>query len=270
MDFTQEDTPQAKLGTRRERGKARRSYFKRRWFLDALIGVSILGIAISGYFLYQVYAGYEEAEQSYEGLITTYQVPSNREDEASGAIALDFEALRKINPEILGWIQIPGTEISYPVTSGRDNVYYLNHLFDGSKSKNGSIFLDCRNQMDVSDDNSVLYGHHMKDGSMFAAIGEYNSQEFFEKHSYGYFITPDKVYRLKFIAGVLRDDAPLPLSFGSSDEKLSWISDQIKASRFKASDFAYTGSSRFMSLSTCDYRIEDGRFTLTAILEPLE
>lgn len=114
---------------------------------------------------------------------------------------VDFEALREINPDLVGWIYIEGTEINYPVVQGADNQYYLKHLFTGEWNSSGCIFLGARNCTDLSDRNSILYGHHMKDGSMFHGLMEYKSQEYYDEHPTVLFLTPDANYEVKIFAG---------------------------------------------------------------------
>ena len=81
--------------------------------------------------------------------------------------AIDFSALDFQNPDVVAWIQIPGTQINYPVVQGKDNDYYLHRDLNGQKSTAGTIFLDYADQADFSSLHNVLYGHHMKNGSMF-------------------------------------------------------------------------------------------------------
>lgn len=83
---------------------------------------------------------------------------------------INFKALQQVNPDVIGWIYSPETTINYPVVQGDDNAFYLKHLADGTENRNGCPFLDLQNRSDFSDDNSIIYGHHMQNGTMFAGI----------------------------------------------------------------------------------------------------
>jgi len=91
---------------------------------------------------------------------------------------IDFDALRAINPSVVGWIVVPGTEISYPIVQGTDNAHYLHHTFSGARNASGAIFLDHRNRADFSDSQIILHGHNMRDGSMFAQLHGWQGDRF--------------------------------------------------------------------------------------------
>ena len=95
--------------------------------------------------------------------------------------AIDFAVLDSQNPDVVAWIQIPGTQINYPVVQGKDNDYYLHRDLNGQKSTAGTIFLDYADQADFSSLHNVLYGHHMKNGSMFKDISRYKDQGYFDQ-----------------------------------------------------------------------------------------
>ena len=121
-------------------------------------------------------------------------------------LSVDFAALKGTNPHCIGWISIPGINLSYPVVQGQDNEYYLDHNFDGRKSSAGCIFLEKVSTADLNDYNSFIYGHNMKNGSMFGSLKKYvRDASVFEKNPsfyvyteegmrvydiYSYYITP--------------------------------------------------------------------------------
>ena len=117
------------------------------------------------------------------------------------------QSLNEAYPNAIGWLYIPNTRISYPVMQGEDNEYYLNHDFDGSPLKAGSVFLDCRCENRFMNPVNILYGHNMKNGSMFAQVTSYTTDSFFEAHRYGWLSTPETVYRIDFFAcSIVRSD----------------------------------------------------------------
>lgn len=104
--------------------------------------------------------------------------------------AMDFTALREVNPDVLGWIMIPDTKISYPLVQGNDNDYYLKRTWRKSYSSVGSIFVEQACSGDLSDFNTIIYGHHMNNGSMFASLEKYLDPAYLAAHPYVY-ITND-------------------------------------------------------------------------------
>lgn len=128
--------------------------------------------------------------------------------EAAEPYQVDFEALARINPDVAAWLILEGTALSYPVVQGQDNEYYLDRLFDGSYNASGCLFLDSRCEARFASPNSIVYGHHMKDGSMFAALDGYKEQEFYEAHPSLLLLTPGGDYEAQvFSAYVAPTDA---------------------------------------------------------------
>ena len=115
------------------------------------------------------------------------------EAEPSGYLQIDFAGLQAVNPDVIAWIDIPGLSVSYPVVQGEDNSYYLHHLFTGEYNSSGSIFADCHNQPDFTDQNTIIYGHNMKNGSMFGTLSHYQDQVLWEENPYFYLYVPGKV-----------------------------------------------------------------------------
>lgn len=97
-------------------------------------------------------------------------------------VELDLAALQAINPDVTGWIYIPGTNISYPILQGPDNDYYLKHTWERKWNGGGSIFLDCHCSPDFEDYHTVIYGHRMNNSTMFAQLHSYEEQDFLREH----------------------------------------------------------------------------------------
>ncbi len=104
--------------------------------------------------------------------------------------AIDWNTLYQTNPDIVGWIVIPGTNINYPVVQTSDNDYYVSHAFDHTKNAAACPFLDCENFPDFSDYNSIIYGHNMRNGSMFADLNKYQDEAYYNEHKKVYLLTP--------------------------------------------------------------------------------
>ena len=158
----------------------------------ALVLISAAVMVYAAHRIYQEHSEYREGADSYSVLEAYIKEPQTEpmpeeskpeQDEMSeNAIAwpvVDFAALESINSDCVAWIRIDGTEIDYPVVQGHDNSFYLKHLFGGKWNGAGCIFLDSRVNPDLSDRHSVLYGHHMKNGTMFSDIAKYKDQTFY-------------------------------------------------------------------------------------------
>ena len=176
---------------------------------------------------------------------------------------VDFAALKEINPDVLGWIYIEGTTINYPIVQGADNDYYLSRLVDGTSNKAGSIFLDYRNTPDFSDYHTVIYGHNMKNGTMFADITEYKKEAFLEAHPVGKIMTPRGNFQIEIIGGYVADlrDPAWELHFETDEDRLEWLRDAMKRSTV-GGDYVPVGGEQIITLSTCSYEFDDARFVV--------
>ena len=168
---------------------------KKEYFLLGILSVILLA---AGVWIYQIISEYQKAEREYEQLQEYVKVEKNTrdpentkpnvaEDDKEGekqeeTVTVDFAALQEINPDVVAWIRIPGV-LEYPVVRGGDNSYYLNHTVQKTYNIAGSIFLDYRNERDFSDSKNIIYGHNMKDGSMFHVLRNYQDIDFFQKHT---------------------------------------------------------------------------------------
>lgn len=119
---------------------------------------------------------------------------------AKDLAAMDIAALREVNPDVAGWIYIPGGDISYPLLQGEDNDYYLHHTWERKWNSGGSIFLDCRAARDLEDFHTLIYGHRMRNGSMFAPLSRYAEQAYWEEHPYIYITEGGQVRRYEIFA----------------------------------------------------------------------
>ena len=167
-------------------------------------------------------------------------------------LELDLAALREVNPQVVGWISIPGTPIDYPVVQGADNEYYLDHAWDGSRSAAGAIFVECQNSSDFSGFNTILYGHRMSDSSMFNSLRHYDSQAYLEEHPAVYIVTERGVqtYEIFSACEVTVTDPVYWLITTQEDYKRSVIDFLLERSVLDAGAAPQTGD-RLLTLSTC-------------------
>lgn len=180
---------------------------------------------------------------------------------------VDFAALNEKNSDVAAWIYGPGTVINYPVVQGADNEFYLNHLFTGEENKCGSIFMDSMNEKDFSDTNSILHGHHMRNGSMFAGLLKYESQSYYDLHPVMWLVTPDKSYRVEIFAGfdTSADSEAWQIAFATGEEYQSWL-DKMKGNSLFKSDVTPGVDDRILTLATCSYDYDDARFVVMGVL----
>ena len=175
---------------------------------------------------------------------------------------VDFEKLREINPDIVGWIYIDGTNINYPVVQGRDNDYYLSHLFDKSYNWLGCIFLDARNSPELTDRNSIIYGHHTQDSTMFTALLKYKEQSFYDEYPCALLVTTTAYYRIRLFSGYVSDTWGDAWDMDFNDyEYISWLNELRQKSCFEAASQPET-EDRIVTLSTCTYEFTSAKFVL--------
>ena len=164
----------------------------------------------------------------------------------------DFDALMAINDEILGWIVIPGTNISYPICQHDDNKYYLEHTSQREPNLVGAIFADYRVEEPFEEFNTILYGHRLLNQTMFSALKTYVDKEVWEEHPYVYICTPETIYVYQMYAAFRGDPNGLSYHFGiHSDEKKQAFIDYTLSCAEYDTGIVPTTKDSFLTLSTC-------------------
>lgn len=184
----------------------------------------------------------------------------------TGAPVVNFTELQQQNPDIVGWIYSAGTVINYPVVQGKDNEEYLYRMANGTDNRCGSIFLDYQNDRDFQDTNSVINGHNMKNGSMFASLLGYVTQEYYDEHPRIWLVTPGKTYSLELFAGFVTEleSDVWKISFTTEEDFAAWKSEMARRSYFK-STVVPKADEKVVTLSTCTN--DDGtRFVVMGVL----
>lgn len=228
-------------------------------------------IAFSGFRLWKIFHEYHEGEKQYSETASRYQHtkdPDNTltdDDPQVCPITVDFDSLKALNPDVVGWIYSADTQINYPVLLGEDNSEYLHHMVNGEYNSAGSIFMDCRNKPDLSDFNTILYGHHMKNGSMFASLHQYTEQEFYDEHKYMWYLTPEHTYRLDVIFGYVgAAEAPIYTLFADRDELDAYLSWAEIQSNFTPDEIP-RHIDGIVALSTCSYEYNNARYVVVTV-----
>lgn len=176
---------------------------------------------------------------------------------------VDFDSLGEISGNIRAWLYLPDTVINYPVAQAENNSYYLYHLADGSRNANGCLFIDCKNRSDFSDPNTIIYGHHMNSGKMFASLVKYADQSYYEEHPVFYLATEQGKYRLEiFSAYTTTYDSPAyTLKFATKEEHTDWLQ-EIKKKSVIHTPVTVAENDRIVTLSTCAYSFHNARFVV--------
>ena len=272
------------------RSKTSRGVKKGDILLICLVAVLVIGVVVSATVLITHLLAYHRDRSAYDSLAdealsdlaepNATPVPGQPEDpgteqqvQSEVPFAVNWDYLRSANSDVVGWIYCADTRINYPVVQTTDNEYYLHRDFYSKQTNTvGTLFADPNSALGVTYSNYIIYGHNMKDGSMFAAIESYVSQDFYEQHPVMYFLTPDQNYRIDLIAGRIVESTldNYPNYFSDSDYG-SYLSN-ITSHSFFATHAPVSTGSQLITLSTCDYSggYRDPRFLLQGLLVPIQ
>lgn len=197
---------------------------------------------------------------------TPEEVPVWQDPYAQALKDMDFSALRQQNPDVLGWILIPGTRVSYPVVQGTDNSYYLDHTWRGGKNSVGAIFMECRNSSDLSDFNTIIYGHRMNNRSMFGTLSQYKSRSYWQAHPYVYLTDDSGTHRYEiFAAGEVSVDSDVyRLGLRSDSSRQSFLDSCLALSALNTGVTPHTYD-KVLTLSTCTGNGHATRWVVQAV-----
>ncbi len=192
---------------------------------------------------------------------------ASAEATADSNMSAKFDLLKTVNEDVCAWILQEGSSIDYPVAHGSDNEYYLHHLYTGEKNKLGCIFMDFRNSADFSDKNTVLYGHNMKNGSMFHSITDYKDPDVYLTRPTMTLYTPDGTYLIELFAGdvVSVNSQFLQFNFDTDEDFLDYVAQLRQNSTFE-SDVEMTAKDQMIMLCTCSYEFTGARYVLAGKL----
>lgn len=239
--------------------------------LRTLVLLLCIGVfCFSAYELAKIFLEYHQGSQEYGKLEQYVTEPDSDKGGGSVEFSVDYDSLRAINDDIVGWIRIPGTTISYPIVQTDNNDYYLSYTFEGNTNIAGSIFMDYRNAADFSDRNTIIYGHHIKNGKMFADLRHYEDESFFQEHPIVYLNTPEEgnvEYEIFsfYLTGNYRDTYGETYSYQFANdtayqEYLNMITSQSKYD----TGVEVSSSDKIITLSTCTNRTDDERYIIHA------
>lgn len=180
---------------------------------------------------------------------------SEEETSAQPSFTVDFASLQAAAPNAVAWIQVSGIDvIDYPVVQYQDDSYYLTHSWDGQSSRYGAIFLEAQNASDLSDDYTLIYGHNMRDGSMFGSLKKYAEESFFQENG-GiitiYLPTETRTYQIFSVRYAAPDDANTYTLWTWQDDRFSGVLEQLKNGSLYDTGVEVSEGDSILTLSTC-------------------
>ena len=237
----------------------------------------------SGYTLYGFYKEYKKSSDEYDNLENSYAADQEQEsenidnledDDALQSISgqevrtvledgeektlpvlknpIDFTQLLSVNSDIVGWLRIRALDISYPVVQGKDNDYYLHRTFEKTDNFAGCLFVNSYNIGDFTDQNTIIYGHNMKNGSMFGKLKNFSDPEVFKKSRYFWIFTPDFIYQYRIFSASVVDKTGLTYQISFTDDEFDqFISRAYSNSVVDNQGVTVTKEDRIVTLSTC-------------------
>ena len=186
---------------------------------------------------------------------------------------VDFAGMWKINKDVYAWITVPGTVIDYPILQHpTDNTYYLNYNIDGSHGYPGCIYTENLNSKEFTDNNTVIYGHNMKNGTMFAGLHKFEDSTFFAEHAKVHIYTPEKELNYTIFAAYIYDDRHLLYSFDFANEQvyaayLTEIQNMRSMNALIREDVEVTTEDKIITLVTCIGNQPSKRLLVQAVLD---
>lgn len=183
----------------------------------------------------------------------------------SSQILEQYAPLLEINPEVIGWITIDNTPIHYPLMQHKDNEYYLSHDPSNTSSMYGSIYIDYRNHPSMQNQNTLIYGHNMNDGSMFHELLNFKDETFFTSHPYLYISNLYEcfTYEVFSVYVVDADVETIAPSFPSDEAFLSYL-DSCMARSLYPSNVSFNPTDEIVTLVTCSYELPNARTIVQA------
>ncbi|MDO4474355.1 MAG: class B sortase [Eubacteriales bacterium] len=256
-------------GRRKGRGYGKKNPQRRAGVMSTIVFVIALAVfAFSAFQLFRIFSGYHKGQEVYDE-VRDLAVQTSDDDESPYWV--DFEELLKINPDTVGWIRFSPepSQIDYPLVQTTDNDLYLSKTFSSTDNTVGAIFVNCYNSPDFSDRNTIIYGHRMKDHSMFHDLEKYSEKSFWEDNQYFYIYTPDGreiTYHI-FSAGIVKDTSDTYLTDFADDASYEQFLKTIEVESAYDTGVAVEVTDSVVTLSTCTAASDDNRMVVRGVKE---
>ncbi|MDD6615697.1 MAG: class B sortase [Lachnospiraceae bacterium] len=249
-----------------------------------LMLIALAVFCYSAYMLYTFYREYKKGSDEYDNLELNYTLEDTDESENMDALEddqavqsvsgerkmvtvtvdgedvllpvmnnpIDFKELQAINTDICGWLRIRAIDISYPLVQGEDNDFYLHRTFEKEDNFAGCLFLNCDNESDFSDTNTIIYGHNMKNGSMFGKLKQFREEEVFDKSKYFWIFTPDFIYQYRIFSAMVVNKTGLTYQVDFTEQEYQeFLDTAFEKSEVDNKNVEVTKDDKVVTLSTC-------------------
>ena len=232
-----------------------------------ILAVSLIIVVVSGVNVFRLSREYQKGINEYEKLEQYVSLEENQtadkqqdqsaqeeEQESKIPVSVDvkYDERKRINEDFVGWLYYEPLEISYPIVRGNDNDYYTEYTFENEKNSSGAIFMDFLNRKDYSDFNTIIYGHNMRNGTMFGSLKKLlNDQEIIEENPYFYIFTEDKAYMYEIFAVYITTADSKTYNLIETEQEQSEYLDFIDQKATYRSDKEVTATDKIATLSTC-------------------
>jgi sortase B len=220
-------------------------------------------IAFSDYQLWKINEDYAE-ESKIHDMVLEYKPDDTHDPEQDPEVEVVNQSVIDLQgkyPDAVGWLTVPNTKIDYPFVWYKDNDYYLRRDINGKYALAGTLFMDYRCEKDFSSQNTIIYGHHMKNGSMFGTLKNFNDKAFFDANKYGTIYLPHANLTLEFFAYMVVQ--PTDREIYATELSETYF-DYVKQKARHYRDVELSDNDRIVTLSTCSYEFNDARMVLLA------
>lgn len=282
MDMNQIDGK--KEDPKKKKKKPKRKKTKFDYIRYTVMGIAAIVFLFAGYNLWSIYDEYSTGEETYEDALDSFisdgevtlaavtgdVVSTNKEFKKT---AINFEEVQKINPHIIGWIQFEGISvINYPILRHPEETnYYLRRMYNHESNTAGSIFVGIENGKEFTDYNTFIYGHNMKNLSMFGRLKKYKDESFFKGKEFFWIYTPKANYRYQiFSIHEAKIDSGNFKTFKGKGETFTEYVTKAKEDSIYDTGVSVTGDERIVTLSTCTARGDKWRLLVQAKLIGIE
>lgn len=260
----------------RSRKEKRKGQVKKNTRVGNIIRTIIFVIAlvvflVSGYKLFQMWNEYHKNKVSYNKVQKYAPEKKTNKDTGKKEYVFspeEFKKLKSMNSDFVAWIYIPNTEVNYPVVQTTNNSYYLTHNFEKQENAGGAIFVAVDNKSPFNERNTIIHGHHMRDGSMFASLQKFEDADFLKENSIIYITdqTGVKKYKIFSVYHQKVNDEPYQYGFTNDDQYLNFLNKLKNKSLVNVNISDFTANDQIVTLSTCNYEETDGRLLVHARL----
>lgn len=240
--------------------------------LIILLVIVLIGLGYIFYVVFNNYIAKDDYNKIKETAISQTETQAMTGHKELAENPVDFSSLEEINDEIYAWIYVPGTNVDYPILQSKSSDYfYLDHDVYKNELFAGSIYTESCNLRDFSDRNTVVYGHNMADGSMFATLHRFEDKEFFDENKYIYVYLPGQKLTYEIVSAYNYDDRHIMNSFNFDDDKV--FNQYIESVMNPRSTVCNVNEnvkldleSKLITLSTCLNSNDEGRYLVQGVL----